>query len=148
VNIDLIAPKNLNSYHLIHRYSFLLNKTLKVTGHSKNFLVDVLITTNKVIRTFNFKYLNHDYPTDVLSFPFDINSTSSRGKKILLGQIVISYQQAFIQAKNYGHTKERELSFLFVHGLLHLLGYHHDTKTEEALMIELQDKILGKRKKI
>lgn len=148
MNIDLIAPKNLNSYHLIHRYSFLLNKTLKVTGHSKNFSVDVLITTNKVIRTFNFKYLNHDYPTDVLSFPFDINSTSSRGKKILLGQIVISYQQAFIQAKNYGHTKERELSFLFVHGLLHLLGYHHDTKTEEALMIELQDKILGKRKKI
>jgi len=61
---------------------------------------------------------------------------------------VINYQKAFIQAKTYGHTKERELSFLFVHGLLHLLGYHHDTKNEEDLMIKLQDQILGKRKPI
>ena len=148
MNIDLIAPKILHSYHLLTRYSFLLNKTLKVTGHSKNSFVDVLITTNKVIQRYNLKYLNHDYPTDVLSFPLELDSPSSSDKKIILGQIVINYQKAFIQAKTYGHTKERELSFLFVHGLLHLLGYHHDTKNEEDLMIKLQDQILGKRKPI
>jgi probable rRNA maturation factor len=148
VNIDLIAPKILHSYHLLTRYSFLLNKTLKVTGHSKNSFVDVLITTNKVIQRYNLKYLNHDYPTDVLSFPLELDAPSSSDKKIILGQIVINYQKAFIQAKTYGHTKERELSFLFVHGLLHLLGYHHDTKNEEDLMIKLQDQILGKRKPI
>lgn len=146
MNIDLIAPKTLQSYQLLERYSNLLKKTLKTIKYKKDCEVDVLMTTNRVIRDYNLKYLDHDYPTDVLSFPFTNQSELSKNRKVHLGQIVISYQKAFIQAKNYGHSKERELSFLFVHGLLHLLGYHHDTKEEETRMINLQDKILGKRK--
>jgi probable rRNA maturation factor len=146
VNIDLIAPKTLHSFKLLKRYSFLLKKTLNVIDYAKTVSVDVLITTNKIIQTYNLKYLQHDYPTDVLSFPLAMDSPFLSNKNIPLGQIVISYQKAFTQAKNYGHSKERELSFLFVHGLLHLLGYHHDTQDEEARMLKLQDKILGKRK--
>ncbi len=146
MNIDLIEPKILKPYNLLKQYSILLKKTLIVTEQPKDCFVDVLMTTNHIIQSYNLKYLNHDYPTDVLSFPLGIDTVGKKDKKILLGQIVISYQQAFLQAKKYGHTKERELSFLFVHGLLHLLGYNHDTKTEEALMIKLQDQILGKRK--
>ncbi len=146
MKIDLIAPKTLESYQLETRYRFLLKKTLNIIDYSKTVSVDVLITTNKIIQTYNLKYLQHDYPTDVLSFPLEIDSPTSSNQPIMLGQIVISYQKAFTQAKNYGHSRERELSFLFVHGLLHLLGYHHDTEDEEATMIKLQDKILGKRK--
>jgi len=148
VKIDLIAPKSLDSYQLETRYLFLLKKTLTVIGFSNNTSVDVLMTTNKMIQRYNFKFLNHDYPTDVLSFPLAWDSPKSTKQGTLLGQIIISYQKAFMQAKQFGHSRERELSFLFVHGLLHLLGYHHDTPAEEASMIKLQDKILGKRKPI
>jgi len=148
VKIDLIAPKSLDSYQLETRYLFLLKKTLTVIGFSNNTSVDVLMTTNKMIQRYNFKFLNHDYPTDVLSFPLAWDSPKSTKQDTLLGQIIISYQKAFMQAKQFGHSRERELSFLFVHGLLHLLGYHHDTPAEEASMIKLQDKILGKRKPI
>ena len=146
MNIDLIAPQSLDTFNLETRYSFLLKKTLSLIGYRRNVTVDVLITTNKIIQKYNLKFLNHDYPTDVLSFPLGMDSPLSGKSKTLLGQIIISYQKAFLQAKNYGHSRERELSFLFVHGLLHLLGYHHDTDKQEAFMINLQDKILGKRK--
>jgi probable rRNA maturation factor len=67
------------------------------------------------------------------------------GQPIHLGQIVISHQKAKSQAVSYGHTIEREFTFLFVHGLLHLLGYNHETESDEKIMLSLQDKILGKR---
>jgi probable rRNA maturation factor len=60
-----------------------------------------------------------------------------------LGDIVISHQLAQSQAIEYGHSLKREISFLFVHGLLHLLGYDHMNKNEEKQMFKLQDKILN-----
>ena len=61
---------------------------------------------------------------------------------VILGDIYISLDKASEQAKEYGHSMKRELCFLFVHGLLHLLGYDHMKKEDEEIMFPLQDKIL------
>jgi probable rRNA maturation factor len=147
VNIDLIAPSSLQAYDLETLYLPLLKKTLLATNHSMNVLVDVNITTNQTIRKYNAMYRKKDMETDVLSFAFLENAKKIKGQPIHLGQLIISYQKAFSQAAAYGHSRERELSFLFVHGLLHLLGYNHETASDEQKMLDLQDKILGKRVK-
>jgi probable rRNA maturation factor len=147
VNIDLIAPSSLQAYDLETLYLPLLKKTLLATNHSMNVLVDVNITTNQTIRKYNAMYRKKDMETDVLSFAFLENAKKIKGQPIHLGQLIISYQKAFSQAAAYGHSQERELSFLFVHGLLHLLGYNHETASDEQKMLDLQDKILGKRVK-
>jgi probable rRNA maturation factor len=147
VNIDLIAPSSLQAYDLETLYLPLFKKTLLATKHDLNALVDVTITNNQTIRKFNAKYRNKDMATDVLSFAFLENAKKIKGQPVHLGQIIISYQKAFSQATAYGHSREREFSFLFVHGLLHLLGYNHETASDEQKMIDLQDKILGKRVK-
>jgi probable rRNA maturation factor len=147
VNIDLIAPSSLRAYDLETLYLPLLKKTLLMTKHSLDSLVDVTITNNQTIRKFNSIYRKKDMATDVLSFSFLENAIKIKGQPIHLGQIIISYQKAFIQATAYGHSREREFSFLFVHGLLHLLGYNHETALDEEKMLVLQDKILGKRVK-
>jgi len=145
VNIDLIAPSSLQTYDLEKLYLPLLKKTLMATKHSLHVLVDVTITNNQTICKFNALYRQKDMATDVLSFSFLENAPMIKGQPIHLGQLIISYQKAFTQAKAYGHSREREFSFLFVHGLLHLLGYNHETASDEQKMLDLQDKILGKR---
>jgi probable rRNA maturation factor len=147
VNIDLIAPSSLQAYDLETLYLPLFKKTLLATKQDLNALVDVTITNNQTIRKFNAKYRNKDMATDVLSFAFLENAKKIKGQPVHLGQIIISYQKAFSQATAYGHSREREFSFLFVHGLLHLLGYNHETASDEQKMLDLQDKILGKRVK-
>ena len=147
MNIDLIAPSSLQTYHLETLYLSLLKKTLIITNHVANVLVDVTITNNQTIRKFNAQYRQKDMATDVLSFPFLDKASKIQGQPIHLGQLVISYQKALTQAKAYGHSRQREFSFLFVHGLLHLLGYNHETASDEQKMLVLQDKILGKRVK-
>ena len=101
----------------------------------------------------NLEHRGIDKATDVLSFPLieyvngepeiqpgDIDPDSGR---IFLGDIIISVEKAFEQAQNYGHSMERELSFLAVHGILHLLGYDHETETDEKIMFSLQEDILN-----
>lgn len=145
MKIDLIAPPSLQAKRLQSHYLSLLKKTLNVIQLTKPIHVDVMITTNPVIQRYNLAHRGKDYPTDVLSFPLEATLIDPEDHHVHLGQIVISYQKARQQAKVYGHSYDRELSFLFVHGLLHLLGYDHQTKAEENQMIALQDQILGKR---
>lgn len=145
MKIDLIAPPSLQAKRLQSHYLSLLKKTLDVVRQTKPIHVDVMITTNTVIQRYNLAHRGKDYPTDVLSFPLEATFIDPEDHHLHLGQLVISYQKARQQAKAYGHSYNRELSFLFVHGLLHLLGYDHQTKAEENEMIALQDQILGKR---
>jgi probable rRNA maturation factor len=147
VNIDLIAPKSLEKYHLSSIYLALLKKTLRFTKNPARAMVDVVITSNQTIRKYNATYRQIDMATDVLSFSFLESPAKIQSQPVHLGQLIISYQKAYHQAKLYGHSVEREFSFLFVHGLLHLLGYNHETASDEAKMLVLQDKILGKRVK-
>jgi probable rRNA maturation factor len=87
------------------------------------------------IRGLNRDYRNKDEETDVLSFPGFLGSPA-------LGDIVICSEAAERQAREYGHTFERELTFLAVHGLLHLLGYDHMTPEDEEEMCAAQDSIM------
>ena len=115
---------------------------LKLEGE---YITDVTIVDNKTIHRINREFRNVDRPTDVISFAFldDEAEKSLKGGPINLGQIIISYEKAESQAEEYGHSINREMVFLFVHGMLHLLGYDHSNDDEEKIMFDLQDKILG-----
>ena len=110
--------------------------------------VSITLTVPEEIHILNKTYRNIDKPTDVLSFPMfqpdEIENMIKENyqEEDILGDMVISIPQVEIQAKEYGHSEEREFCFLFVHGLLHLLGYDHMTKEDEKVMFDLQDKIL------
>ncbi|MCC8016550.1 MAG: rRNA maturation RNase YbeY [Clostridiales bacterium] len=108
--------------------------------------ISVKFVDNQQIRELNYTYRNIDKETDVLSFPlgengvYDINM--STGAKIL-GDIVISMEKAVEQAKLYNHPLQREIGFLTVHSMLHLLGYDHETGGIEAVhMREKEETVL------
>ncbi len=95
------------------------------------------------IHEINRDYRHIDRPTDVITFALeDVDSPFIEGMPRALGDIFICYDKAKEQALEYGHSLRRELCFLFVHGLLHLLGYDHMTEEEEKEMFSLQDEIL------
>ena len=111
--------------------------------------ISVTFVDNAAIAELNNQYRNKPMPTDVLSFPlgvdgqYDINETN--GCK-MLGDIVISMERAMEQANLYGHSLQREVAFLTVHSMLHLLGYDHENggleavrmrEREEAILIQL-----------
>lgn len=131
-------------------YKRILTKTLDELGVKHgNFLVEVSIIDEESIQSINRDYRGKDSVTDVISFAFD-DEVSGEVSVIdaplrHLGSILICAPKAKSQALEYGHTEQREFKFLFVHGLLHLLGYDHDTPTKEEAMFTLQDKIIGKR---
>lgn len=106
--------------------------------------VSVTFTDNEGIHALNREYRNVDRPTDVLSFPLsDGEDYDTDGDALLLGDIVISLERAQTQAEEYGHSFEREVAFLTVHSMLHLLGYDHETSPEdERDMFARQDEIL------
>ncbi len=108
--------------------------------------ISVSFVNNEQIHQLNKKHRNIDRETDVLSFPlgvdgeYDINPDT--GAK-LLGDIVISLEKAVSQAEEYGHSLNREVAFLTVHSLLHLLGYDHETGGLEAVhMREKEESVL------
>ena len=115
--------------------------------------ISVVLTDNDEIRTLNNMHRSIDRATDVLSFPmfeYDENgeiiedyAEFNEMGDILLGDIVISLERADEQAKEYGHSFEREVGFLTVHSMLHLLGYDHMTPEDEEEMFGYQTEILN-----
>lgn len=108
--------------------------------------VSVTFVNNDEIRRLNNEYRNIDKVTDVLSFPLGENGVydfNNETGAYMLGDIVISIQTALKQAKLYGHSLEREIGFLTVHSMLHLLGYNHEQGGVEARnMRETEEQIL------
>ena len=109
--------------------------------------ISVLLVDNETIRSLNRDYRNKDAATDVLSFPMEeamdgepepavIGGPTER----LLGDLVISVEMAVAQAAEYEHSVERELAFLSVHGLLHLLGYDHESGVEAEAAMQAEEK--------
>lgn len=130
-------------------YLSLLEKTMKYLGHKFDPILSVTFVNNEFIHQINREYRQIDRPTDVISFAF-LDNEEDREQQlhghgiVCLGDIYISVDKAKSQAEEYGHSLKRELSFLFVHGLLHLLGYDHMTPEDEKVMFALQDEILPK----
>lgn len=103
----------------------------------------VIIVDNKEIHKINKEYRGIDRPTDVISFALE-EDENYEIKERLLGDIYISIDKVYEQAKEYNHSVKRELFFLVTHGFLHLLGYDHMKKEDEEIMFPLQEKILDK----
>lgn len=115
----------------------------------KNLYVNVVLTTSKNIREINKEYRNIDKETDVLSFPMfekeELKNVNLKNPDIL-GDIVISIEQVKNQAIEYNHSFERELSYMIVHGIYHLLGYDHLTENDKKQMRQKEEKILEQLK--
>jgi probable rRNA maturation factor len=103
--------------------------------------VSVLLTDDAGIAELNAAYRGKDGPTDVLSFA-QREGEGADPEDPVLGDIVISIERAKEQAERYGHSVAREVGFLAVHGLLHLLGYDHETPEDEAVMMARTEAIL------
>ena len=111
--------------------------------------VYITLTNNEEIHKINKEYRDVDRPTDVLSFPMyerdEIaglkNDTDDEIEKIL-GDIIVSIEKVREQAKEYGHSFERELAYLVTHGMLHLLGYDHMIEEEKTVMRKREEEIL------
>lgn len=113
------------------------------------FIYDINLVSIDMIRQINKEYRNIDCPTDVISFAFedDVNGANkiipSSGIPRTLGEIFICVDKCIEQSIEYGHSLDREMGFLFTHGLLHLLGYDHMCEDDEKIMFKLQDEIMG-----
>lgn len=124
--------------------------TLDYEQYENPIEVSVTFTDNEGIRELNRKFRNIDRPTDVLSFPLFDYTGESKEPPVdefvgMLGDIVISLEQAKKQAEEFGHSFEREAAFLTVHSMLHLLGYDHEAGgDEEADMRRRQREILDR----
>ncbi|HZK27328.1 MAG TPA: rRNA maturation RNase YbeY [Thermoclostridium sp.] len=116
-------------------------------------MVSFLLMENDEIRSINSKLRNNDNVTDVISFPM-LDMENGRFKTepeefdmdqgmLFLGDIVISIPKAIEQAQQYGHCVDREVAFLSVHGLFHLLGYDHQTPEDEENMTKKQENVLA-----
>lgn len=121
---------------------------LDLEGMTGSAEVSVSFLNNKQIRELNAEYRNIDRETDVLSFPMGENGvfdTNQETGAAILGDIAISVEKAVEQAQNYGHSFSREIGFLTVHSMLHLLGYDHEQGGLEAVrMREKEEEVLSR----
>ncbi len=111
--------------------------------HLNNVVFNVIIVDNEEIHKINREYRGIDRPTDVISFALEDDDTFVAMDQRILGDIYISIDKAKEQAIEYGHSLLRELCFLTIHGILHLLGYDHMEEQEEKVMFALQERILN-----
>ena len=129
-----------------------VNSALKYEAFPYDAEVSVTLVDNEGIRTLNAEYRDIDRATDVLSFPMyeggEIDETDVlEGEPISIGDIVLSLERAEEQAREFDHSFEREVAFLCVHSVLHLLGYDHELgEAEEKDMFARQEEVLRKMK--
>ena len=115
--------------------------TLNHQGTSPEASLTIVITDNTRLHELNLQYLKVDAPTDVLSFPAGYTDPDTNA--VYLGDILISYPQAQIQAAAAGHPVKAELQLLVVHAVLHLLGYDHLEAADKTAMWAAQGQILA-----
>ncbi|KKB33383.1 rRNA maturation RNase YbeY [Bacillus thermotolerans] len=144
--IDETEKLGKEAFQLVEEVLNLAADKEQVAGDSE---VSVTFTDNERIREINRDYRGKDTPTDVISFALEemteeeLAISGAEDLPRMLGDIIISIPRAKEQAEEYGHSFERELGFLAVHGLLHLLGYDHMTEEDEKVMFQKQKDILN-----
>ncbi len=126
-------------YHILDK---VLKRTLEVENVT-NAYFDVILVDEKTIQDINRDYRHIDKVTDVISFAFEDNDKKEYNNIRILGEIYICIPRMKEQAVMYGHSEVREIAFLGVHGLLHLLGYDHMKKEDEEIMFGKQEMILN-----
>jgi probable rRNA maturation factor len=119
-------------------------ETLRREGVEGGMALSVVITDDEAMRELNRQFRHVDAPTDVLAFGSgeEGDFVTAPEEPAYLGDVIISYPRAVAQAEEYGHSVDRELALLTVHGLLHLLGYDHVAAEERTEMWARQNEIL------
>lgn len=150
--MKILIENNQNIVEVTKDIISLVEKVIEASLRYENFNkkseISVAFVDNKQIQELNKAYRNIDSPTDVLSFPLvDFNNDKDDpyvydGEFLVLGDIVISLEKAKEQANSYGHSLEREIGFLCVHSVLHLLGYDHNNEQNTKIMREKEEAIL------
>lgn len=148
--IKVIITNDQNTVKVPSGIRLLIRRCCNAVLHLEQFNdsaeISVRFVDNEQIKELNAKYRNIDRETDVLSFPLGENGEYDRNPSTnaaLLGDIVISMQKAMEQAEEYGHSLDREVAFLAVHSMLHLLGYDHvDGGMEAVRMREKEETVL------
>ena len=144
IDFNSLYPE-LDNYEEIYRE--IASKAISHLGLSFDPIISVSLVNDETIHQINNDYRHIDKVTDVISFAFndgeDREVLYHSGSMVVLGDIYICVEQAKRQAEEYGHPLDREMRFLFVHGLLHLLGYDHMKKEDEEIMFPLQEEILA-----
>ncbi len=149
--VKVIISDKQKSVKLPGGTRFLVRKactaTLKVEGFLDDAEINVTFVDRKEINEINLEFRSIDAPTDVLSFPLGENGiydTNPESGAKMLGDVLICTEIAMHQAEMYGHGIEREIAYLTVHSVLHLLGYDHiDGGLQKAIMREKEELVLG-----
>ena len=144
----------------INKISNVCDFALKEEGVDVDYQISLLFVDNSEIREINNETRGIDRETDVLSFPmldfeenkvykdmyldFEFDETFKDGNEVVLGDMVLSLEKALEQSEEYGHSYEREVSYLVVHSILHLLGYDHMVEEDKNKMRKREEEILNK----
>jgi probable rRNA maturation factor len=135
--INQYGPINFKFQTLVKGLSKKINEFERL---SSRHIVSIVLVNNEEIQRINKEYRGIDAPTDVISFAL---ADGLEQYPYELGDIMISVDKVKQQAIDYEHSEERELGFLIVHGVLHLLGYDHDSEEHEKAMFQIQEQILS-----
>lgn len=159
MSLQLVWNNEQEEFVISDNLISLLERILQQAGTTEGVMdgeVDLTFVDDVQIHELNKEYRGIDRPTDVLSF--SMHETTDEELQIIyeldegdeagnvpdvLGDIIISVPRAKLQSEEYGHSLERELGFLFVHGFLHLLGYDHQDEASEAVMMGKQEAVLA-----
>ena len=142
INYEELEPNN--------KYDELINTVIEKCFEVENLedtklYINIILTIPSVIKQINQKYRNIDKETDVLSFPmFEKDEIRNVKEEEVLGDIIISVERVKQQAEEYGHSFERELSYMLVHGFYHLMGEDHIKEEDKIVMREKEENVLSK----
>ncbi|MDO3409172.1 rRNA maturation RNase YbeY [Saccharibacillus sp. CPCC 101409] len=163
MSLNLDWNNEQTDYEISEELIARLNRLLQAAGETEGVTegeVALTFVDDEEIHRLNKEFRNIDRPTDVLSFAmresagdepemeitYEYEQGEEEGPELdeMLGDIIVSVPRAIAQSEDYGHSVERELGFLVVHGFLHLLGYDHQTAEDEAEMMGKQEAALQK----
>ncbi len=137
------TKKDLDLDLIRERAEKTIEEVLRVENFTENAEVSLSIVDMETIHRLNKEYREVDRPTDVLSFPMDEEGYDNEGNPIfLLGDIVICLDVAENQAKDFGHSLEREMMYLICHSTLHLLGYDHIEEDDKLEMRSREKEVM------
>jgi probable rRNA maturation factor len=147
--MNILLNNNQNKVLVSEELMKLIKKSIVTALNYENIFekveVSLLLIDNEEIQKLNKEYRDVDLITDVLSFPmYDDISEVLDEEYLYLGDIVISCERAMEQAKEFGHSVEREIGYLTVHSVLHLLGYDHMNEDDKVIMRQKEEEILEK----
>ena len=143
INIEIVNEKQYDFKHSKH-FQDIAKFLCELNSLQGDVELSLIIGDDKKLQEISNQYRDKNAPTDILSFPAGYKELKDVIGYNMLGDIFISYQMVERRAVEYGHSEEREWCYLFSHGLLHLLGFDHDTEENEKQMNDFSSKAMKK----